>query len=129
MVFDNVTYTDVYATTNSVITFGNPDGTYWDYPATPSVSLESRDWWAYPNWMPDTHFNISVSAGGFQVDGAYRPFGQSTGDVTNIVITASILTNGNVTYTYSVTGPTYSDDRNGVRLNDGTVVSLSLIHI
>ena len=30
--FDGVQYDRVYATTNSVITFGQPDGTYWDYP-------------------------------------------------------------------------------------------------
>jgi hypothetical protein len=37
--FDGVQYSNVYATTNSVITFGQPDGTYWTYPQTPSISL------------------------------------------------------------------------------------------
>jgi hypothetical protein len=124
VVYDGTTYQNVYATTNSVITFGNPDGTYWTYPQTPSISIESRDWWAYPNWLPDTHFIISTSAGGFQVDGAYLPFGQSQGTVTNIIITAQIQTDGTVVYTYSVDGPTYADDRTGARLTDGTVVTL-----
>ena len=124
VVFDGVTYQNVYATTNSVITFGSPDGTYWTYPQTPSVSLESRDWWTFPGWLPDTHFNISTSAGGFQVDGSYLPYGQTQGAVTNIVITGQILTSGNVSYTYTVTGPTYPDDRTGARLNNGTVVTL-----
>ena len=42
--FDGVQYSNVYATTNSVITFGNPDNTYWDYPQSPSISLYSMDW-------------------------------------------------------------------------------------
>jgi hypothetical protein len=129
VVYDDVTYSNVYATTNSVITFGNPDGTYWTYPSTPSVSIESRDWWALPDRMPDTHFIISVSEGGFQVDGAYRPFGTMTGEVTNIVITAQITTSGQVEYTYSVQGPLYGGERTGARLNDGTVVPLAEIGI
>lgn len=124
VVYDGVTYQNVYATTNSVITFGNPDGTYWTYPSTPSISIESRDWWALPNQMPDTHFILNVSEGGFQVDGAYRPFGSMTGDVTNIVITAQIQTDGTVAYTYAVNGPLYGGERTGARLVDGTIVTL-----
>ena len=129
VLFDGVQYSNIYATTNSVITFGNPDGTYWDYPQTPSISIESRDWWALPNQMPDTHFIISVSDGGFQVDGAYRPFGTFTGDVTSIVVTAQILTTGEVSYTYSVDGPLYGGERTGARLNNGTVVPLEQANI
>jgi hypothetical protein len=124
VVYDGITYNNVYATTNSVITFGNPDGTYWTYPRTPSISIESRDWWALPSYMSDTHFIISVSDGGFQVDGAYRPFGSFTGDVTNIVVTAQIQTDGTVVYSYATSGPVYADDRTGARLNDGTIVTL-----
>ena len=124
VVFDGVTYQDVYATTNSVITFGRPDGTYWDYPATPSISIESRDWWALPTRMPDTHFILNVSDGGFQVDGAYRPYGTYSGDVTAIVITAQIQTDGTVAYTYNVEGPLLGNERTGARLTDGTIVTL-----
>ena len=124
VVYDGVTYENVYATTNSVITFGNPDGTYWDYPATPSISIESRDWWALPQQMPDTHFILNVSEGGFQVDGAYRPYGTFTGDITSIVITAQIQTDGTVAYTYAVNGPLAGNERTGARLVDGTIVTL-----
>lgn len=124
VVYDGTTYQNVYATTNSVITFGNPDGTYWDYPVTPSISIESRDWWALPIQMPDTHFIINVSDGGFQVDGAYRPYGTMTGDVTTIVITAQIQTDGTVAYTYAVDGPLSGNERTGARLTDGTIVTL-----
>ena len=74
-----------------MITFGQPDGTYWQYPNTPSVSIESRDWWALPSHNPDMHFIIRTSDGGFQVDGAYLPYGTMQGEITNIVITAQIL--------------------------------------
>lgn len=124
VVYDGVTYQNVYATTNSVITFGNPDGTYWDYPVTPSISIESRDWWALPNQMPDTHFILNVSDGGFQVDGSYRPYGSFNGDTTSIIITAQIQTDGTVSYTYAVNGPLYGGERTGARLIDGTVVTL-----
>jgi hypothetical protein len=124
VVYDGVNYQNVYATTNSVITFGRPDGTYWDYPLTPSISIESKDWWALPQQMPDTHFIISVSEGGFQVDGTYRPYGTFFGDTTNIVITAQIQTDGTVAYTYATSGPLSGNERTGARLVDGTIVTL-----
>jgi hypothetical protein len=129
VVYDGVTYQNIYATTNSVITFGSPDGTYWNYPLTPSISIESRDWWALPDRMPDTHFIINVSDGGFQVDGAYRPYGSMSGEVTSIVITAQIQTGGTVAYTYAVNGPLYGGERTGARLNNGTVVPLEEANI
>lgn len=124
VIFDGVTYNNVYATTNSVITFGRADGTYWDYPTTPSISIESKDWWALPHQMPDTHFIINVSQGGFQVDGNYRPYGTWTGQTTSIIITAQIQTDGQVAYTYVVDGPLDGNERTGARLADGAIVTL-----
>jgi hypothetical protein len=129
VVYDGITYENVYATTNSVITFGRPDGTYWTYPTTPSVSIESKDWWVLPQQMPDTHFIINVSEGGFQVDGNYRPYGTFTGDTTSIVITAQIQTDGTVAYSYAVDGPLSGSERTGAVLTDGTVVPLSEVNI
>jgi hypothetical protein len=124
VIFNGVTYTNIYATTNSVITFGQPDGTFHTYPSTPSISIESRDWWALPSHNQDMHFIIRTSDGGFQVDGSYRPYGRLDGETTQIVITAQILTDGTVSYTYSVDGPLWGDERTGARLQNGTVVSL-----
>ena len=129
VVYDGLTYENVYATTNSVITFGRPDGTYWTYPSTPSISIESKDWWVLPQQMPDTHFIINVSEGGFQVDGNYRPYGTFTGDTTSIIITAQIQTDGTVAYSYAVNGPLTGNERTGAVLTDGTVVPLEEVNI
>ena len=74
--------------------------------------------------MPDTHFIINVSEGGFQVDGNYRPYGTFTGDTTSIIITAQIQTDGTVAYTYATNGPLAGNERTGARLVDGTIVTL-----
>ena len=123
--FDGRTFNSVYATTNSVITFGAPDGTYWDYPQTPSISLYSFDWVVYPGWRSDEHLIIRSSDGGFQVDISARPIWlQNATEPTNIVITAAILSDGTVAMAYTLTGPEYPDanPRTGVRLTDGSVV-------
>jgi hypothetical protein len=126
--FDGVVYDSVYATTNSVITFGSPDGTYWDFPMTPSISLYSMDWVVYPQWRADEHMIISTSAGGFQVDISARPIWlQSAPEPTNINIVAAINTDGTVAISYFLSGPDYSGYphiRTGVRLTSGEVVSL-----
>jgi hypothetical protein len=125
--FDGVQYSSVYATTNSVITFGAPDGTYWTYPSTPSISLYSMDWVVYPSWRSDEHLIIQSSDGGFQVDISARPIWlQNTQTPTNIVITAAINVDGTVAMSYLVTGPTYDEQtRTGVRLTNGNVVTLA----
>jgi hypothetical protein len=126
--FDGQQFSSVYATTNSVITFGRPDGTYWDYPQTPSISIASIDWVVYPNQRNDEHLIISASDGGFQVDLSARPIWnqQATVQPTNIVVTAAINVDGTVAISYVMTGPDWTqyNPRTGVRLNDGTVVPL-----
>jgi hypothetical protein len=79
--------------------------------------------------MPDTHFIINVSEGGFQVDGNYRPYGTFTGDTTSIIITAQIQTDGTVAYSYAVNGPLAGNERTGAVLTDGTIVPLEEVNI
>jgi hypothetical protein len=128
VMFDGVMYDSVYATTNSVITFGSPDGTYWDYPMTPSISLYSMDWVVFPSRRADEHLIISASAGGFQVNISARPIWmQSAPEPTNINIVAAINADGTVAISYFLSGPDYADYphiRTGVRLTDGSVVTL-----
>jgi len=122
--FDGVQYSNIYATTNSVITFGQPDGTYWDYPQTPSISLYSMDWVSGWYNAPDT-LNISYSEGGFQLDLQVIPFGQwATPTPSNINILVAITNTGGISVAYSYQGPEYPNLRTGVRLHDGSIVSL-----
>jgi hypothetical protein len=122
--FDGVQYSNIYATTNSVITFGQPDGTYWTYPSTPSISLYSMDWVSGWYNAPDT-LNISYSEGGFQLDLEVIPFGQwSTPTPSNINIIVAITNTGGISVAYSYQGPEYPNLRTGVRLHDGSIVSL-----
>lgn len=124
--FDNHQYTTVYATTNSVITFGQPDGTYWTYPNTPSISLYSMDWLSLPSVHSDEHLIIQSSDGGFQIDLSARPYGNyGVTNPTNIIVNAAINQDGTVAISYIVTGPTYDGQtRTGVRLTDGSIVTL-----
>lgn len=134
--FDGVQYNSVYATTNSVITFGQPDNTYWDYPQTPSISLYSMDWVIYPEqstgWgRPDESMIINYSEGGFQINMNLRPIWlQSQPEPVNIVINAAITNTGGLAISYSTAfpatgvGENYPHLRTGVRLHNGQVVSL-----
>lgn len=124
--FDGREFTQVFATTNSVITFGTPDNTYWDYPGTPSISLYSMDWLIIPSRNTDEHLIIQSSNGGFQVDISARPYWMyNTLEPTNIIITAAINADGTVAMSYVVSGPVYDGQaRTGVRLTDGSIVTL-----
>jgi len=124
--FDGQTFDKVYATTNSVITFGAPDGTYWDYPRTASISLYSMDWLIIPSRNTDEHLIIQSSQGGFSVDISARPYGNyGVPAPTNIIITAAINYDGSVAISYMVAGPTYDGQtRTGVRLTTGEIVTL-----
>jgi hypothetical protein len=124
--FDGQQFTSVYATTNSVITFGRPDNTYWDYPGTPSISLYSMDWVVFPD-RGDEHLIIQTSDGGFRVDISARPYGMWNYGAfapTSIIITAAINSDGSVAIAYAMSGPEYPWSRTGVRLLDGSVVTL-----
>jgi hypothetical protein len=132
--FDGIQYSNVYATTNSVITFGRADGTYWDYPTTPSISIYSMDWLIIPSRHADEHLIINSSDGGFQVDLSARPYGNyNVTNPTNIIITAAINVDGTVAISYAVTGATYdTQTRTGVRLTNGTIVTLEdygIVHV
>ena len=121
--FDGVEYNTVYATTNSVITFGQPDGTYWDYPQTPSISLYSMDW--YPHYNQNGEgLTINYSNGGFQINLIATPYGMPTAEQSSIMILVAITNTGELAVSYSYSGPEYEWARTGVRLHSGEVVSL-----
>lgn len=120
--FDGVEYENIYATTNSVITFGQPDGTYWDYPQTPSISLYSMDW--FPGVSNTTGLDIYYSEGGFQLNLNMVPFGNYGAEPSTVNILVAITNTGGIAVSYSYQGPEYQNLRTGVRLHDGSIVSL-----
>jgi len=128
IVFDGVEYSTIYATTNSTITFGTPDGTYWDYPMTPSLSIMSMDWVVYPQTRADEHLIITVSDAGFQIAISARPiWNQGTPDTTNITVTAIKRTDGSYELTYTMNGTDWGEQtqlRTGARLHNRSIVTL-----
>jgi len=120
--FDGVQYSNVYATTNSVITFGQPDGTYWTYPSTPSISLYSMDW--FPGRDGTSGLDIYYSEGGFQINLNMVPFGSYGAQPSTVNILVAITNEGGISVAYSYQGPEYQNLRTGVRLHDGSIVSL-----
>ena len=128
IVFDGVEYSTIYATTNSTITFGTPDGTYSDYPMTPSLSIMSMDWVVYPQTRADEHLIITVSDAGFQIAISARPiWNQGTPNTTNITVTAIKRTDGSYELTYTMNGTDWSQQtqlRTGARLHNRSIVSL-----
>jgi hypothetical protein len=122
--FDGVQYENIYATTNSVITFGRPDGTFHDYPSTPSISLYSMDW--YPGRGVATQgLDILYSNGGFQINLQAVPYWQQNApQASNINILVAITNTGGISVSYSYQGPEYPNLRTGVRLHNGQIVSL-----
>ena len=120
--FDGVQYENIYATTNSVITFGQPDPTYWAYPNTPSISLYSMDW--FPGVSNTSGLDIYYSEGGFQLNLNMVPFGNYGAQPSTVNILVAITNTGNLAVSYSYQGPEYPNLRTGVRLHNGDIVSL-----
>jgi hypothetical protein len=120
--FDGQQYSNIYATTNSVITFGQPDGTFHTYPSTPSISLYSMDW--YPGVSGTSGLDIYYSEGGFQLNLNMVPFGNYGAQPSTVNILVAITNTGGLAVSYSYQGPEYQNLRTGVRLHDGSIVSL-----
>jgi len=120
--FDGVQYENIYATTNSVITFGQPDPTYWAYPNTPSISLYSMDW--FPGASGTSGLDIYYSEGGFQLNLNMVPFGNYGAQPSTVNILVAITNTGGLSVAYSYQGPEYQNLRTGVRLHNGDIVSL-----
>jgi hypothetical protein len=124
--FDGRSFTSLFVTTNSVIAFGQPDGTFHDFPMTPSISLFSQDWVAYPQARPTEAFTIAHSHQGFQVTLKVRPYGnQATPTLTTIVFTAAYNQDRTLNISYYAENVSQYQTRTGVRLNNGTVVPFS----
>ena len=85
VVFGGVTYSSIFATTNSVISFGEGDTRFGGFPFTPSIVLDQQDWYVSPIGSgqrrsdvditrEDEYLNITVSGETFIVDLSTRPY-------------------------------------------------------
>jgi hypothetical protein len=85
-------YNRIYYSTNATVTFGQPDGTFWDYPQTPSVSIAGRDWVSFG---PGAYTSYGYNEDSFCIEWSVRPFPQSSGPLTQMRLVVNKFSNGN----------------------------------
>jgi hypothetical protein len=73
------------------MSFGQPDGNYWSYPQTPSVTLAGRDWVSFG---PGAYTSYGYNQDSFCIEWSVRPFPQSSGDLTQIRLVVNVFPNG-----------------------------------
>ena len=131
---------NVYVSPKGTITFGNGDYTFWDYPATPSISIASWDYHAFPNqatqgvWNPgwginnDLYVRYGSTETSICVDWKVRPWGQSSGEPVYIRMLAEVNPDNHTwTPTYQVSSSAPSAARYGVRyVHNGPVLPLTI---
>jgi hypothetical protein len=84
-------YNRIYYSTNATVTFGQPDGTFHDYPQTPSVSIAGRDWVSFG---PGAYTSYGYNEDSFCIEWSVRPFPQSSGPLTQMRLVVNKFPNG-----------------------------------
>ena len=116
-------YNQVYYSTNGTMTFGQPDGTFNDYPQTPSVSLAGRDWVSFG---PGAYTSYGYNQNSFCIEWSVRPFPQSSGDLTQIRLVVNKFPNGSWHGEITTLGWIPPDIRRGIRaVQGGPVVTMA----
>jgi hypothetical protein len=123
---------NVYVSPKGTMTFGQGDFTFWDYPQTPSISIASWDYHAFPNeeipgvWSPgwglgqDLYVRYGSTATSICVDWKVLPWGQSSGAPVYIRMIAEVNpVNYTWTPTYQVSNTAPAGARYGVRYTQG----------
>ncbi len=87
----NTNYNQIYYSTNGLMSFGQPDGNFWSYPSTPSVTLAGRDWVSFG---PGAYTSYGYNENSFCIEWSVRPFPQSSGDLTQIRLVVNVFPNG-----------------------------------
>ena len=77
-------YSDVFVSTNGLISFGVADTTYWDYPNSTSISLAGYDW---VTWG-DAYMRYGTTSNTLCIEWAVRPYPNTTGPLTYITFHA-----------------------------------------
>jgi hypothetical protein len=123
---------NIYVSPKGTMTFGQGDFTFWDYPQTPSISIASWDYHAFPNqidqggWNPgwgignDLYVRYGSTATSICVDWKVLPWGQSSGNPVYIRLIAEVNpVNYTWTPTYQVSSTAPAGARYGVRYTQG----------
>jgi hypothetical protein len=87
----NTNYNQIYYSTNGLMSFGQPDGNFWSYPQTPSVTLAGRDWVSFG---PGAYTSYGYNQDSFCIEWSVRPFPQSSGPLTQIRLVVNVFPNG-----------------------------------
>jgi hypothetical protein len=112
-------YNNVFISTNGTLTFGSPDGTYWDYPQTPSVSVAGFDWVTFGQ---GAYLSFGSTANTFCAEWSVRPFPQSTGELTQIRLVIDRSDDGGWHGEVVTFGWTPENLRRGIRFEQGQPV-------
>jgi hypothetical protein len=136
---DTVYTNNIYVSPKGTITFGAGDYTFWDYPPTPSISIGSYDYHAFPNsatggWSPgwgygnDLYVRYGSTATSICVDWKVMLWGQSTGNPVYIRMLAEVNPiNYTWTPTYQVSANAPANARYGARYTyNGPIQPLSV---
>jgi hypothetical protein len=112
-------YSNVYVSTNGTLTFGRPDGTYWDYPQTPSVSVAGYDWVSFGE---GAYLSFGSTENTFCAEWSVRPFPQSTGELTQIRLVINRASDGGWHGEIVTFGWLPNNVRRGIRFEQGQPV-------
>jgi hypothetical protein len=124
---------NVYVSPKGTVTFGQGDYTFWDYPATPSISIAAYDYHAFANgvsWGAEN--NLYVRYGSTKtsicVDWKVMQWGQSSGEPIYIRMIAEVNPeNYTWTPTFQVSSNVSPNARYGVRYTfNGEVFPLTI---
>ena len=131
---------NIYVSPKGTITFGAGDYTFWTYPPTPSISIGSYDYHAFPNvsipgkWDPgwglgkDLYVRYGSTATSICVDWKVYLWGQTSGNPVYIRMLAEVNpVNYTWTPTYQVSSNAPGGARYGARyVQNGQVFPLSV---
>jgi hypothetical protein len=112
-------YSNVFVSTNGTLTFGRPDGTYWDYPQTPSVSVAGYDWVTFGQ---GAYLSFGSTENTFCAEWSVRPFPQSAGELTQIRLVIDRASDGGWHGEIVTFGWLPADVRRGIRYEQGQPV-------
>jgi len=124
--FGGVVYDgNIYVSPKGTVTFGQGDYTFWDYPATPSISIAAFDYHAFANgvmWGAENNLYVRYGSTSTSVcvDWKVMLWGQSSGDPIYIRMIAEVNPE-NYTWTpiFQVSSNAPAGARYGVRYTQG----------